>query len=483
MLETGTGYRSMCNGIKLKNILLFSLISSVLLIATGCAGVSSKRVQSVNMLQDYQQGNYQTAATAVETDLANIDPKTGALLPVTPRRANVLMHLEAAELRRLEGNGSRSVEQYDSVESLFKQEDESSIAEKGLEQIGSVLVNDKVASYVPTPPERMLANYYKGLVFWGEGKRNDARIEFNRADERARIAVARYEKDIVKSKKAAKENKNSSVLKNDTVNDGISEHYPNVDEWEVYDSFVNPVVVYTNALLYGAGRGSDIEQANDLLERAYGMTGKKNSVIRSDMRELVRKKSLGKKETNVWVIYEAGLSPSIKENRFDVPIPYDDGVIVLSFALPELVDNRGEFNGNTVYLGNKKLKMEALTSMEKLMRTEFKKRWPAVITRATISAFTKALLQHEAAKKGGAMGNILASVYSIASTKADTRMWELMPRSWKIAKKPLGKNKTLTIPYGNNQKYTVDLMPKQSQIVYIKQPSNEAKPFVSVMEM
>jgi hypothetical protein len=50
-----------------------------------------------------------------------------------------------------------------------------------------------------------------------------------------------------------------------------------------------------------------------------------------------------------------------------------------------------------------------------------------------MSAITKALIQNEAGKQSG-IANLIATVYTAASTKADVRGWEKTPAKWYLAK-------------------------------------------------
>lgn len=459
--------------------MLFISLGALLL--TGCVGNATKPKSSVNSFADYSNGQYESAAIAVESDLGGIQLKTGELNKVDAKRADVLMHMDAGEFWRLSNKPSRSIEHFESVEGLFKEEDTSGFAETAGEQVGSVLVNDTVASYVPTPPERMLVNHYKALAYWSEGNKEEAGREFLRANERAAMTVVRYEKEIAKAKDEAKSNKNSGLSSQKGFKQSLYEKYPNVEEWEVYDSFVNPAVIYSNALLLGSSKGSKSEEARVLMKRVIAMSGE-NSVLASDMSELDKHTSLGKKLKNVWVVYETGASPRLKENRFNIPLPVDDQVVLISFALPEMVGSGNSFSGNPLTLNGKKLPTEKLASMEKVMRTEFKKRWPAVLSRASISAITKGLIQHQAGKEN-AMAGLFATIYTAASTKADTRMWQLMPNQWSVAKAPLISDSTLRIPYGKSQTLDVAINAETSKVVFIKQPTSFAKPHVTVVEM
>ncbi len=454
------------------------------LLMTGCVGTAALKKQSINNQAVYAGGGYQSAAMSLEADLGLRDKKTGKLKQVKAKRANVLMHLDAGEAWRLSGEYSRSNEHYDAVEVLFSKEDNSSIGEDLAEGVGSILLNDSAASYVPTPPERVLVNYYKALSIWSLGDKASSRIEFNRANERARLASESYEKEIQKAKKEAKQKRQKPATENEELQSAIYEKYPNIQDWEVYDSFVNPAVAYTNALFLMGGDSTDRATANTLLKRVLAMTSG-NSVVTSDIEFL--ESNPGKIEKNTWIIYEAGQGPSLKENRFDIPFVIPDKkrgtrVILLSYALPEFVAGGQKFVGNSIFIDREPIDFSDLADMNKVAKTEFKKRWPGVLTRATVSAITKALLQNEAGKQNG-MANLIATIYTAASTKADVRGWKKSPAKWYLAKLNPKKGKSiLNIPYAASS-VRVELDSEASELIYIKQPSASAKPLVTKVRL
>lgn len=462
------------------NLFIISLAFSL----TGCVGNGVKKEASKDSHLHYLSGNYEFAANAIESDLGLLDSKTQKRLPVSAERANVLTHMDVAENLRMSEDYGRSIEHYDAVETLFKKEDESGLVEDTGESVGSILVNDTTRSYVPTPAERMLANYYKALSFWSENDINNARVEFNRANERARLAVQRYEDEIKKAREDSKSGKSGDVsrgVQNQGVQNALNKNYPNIDEWVVFDSFINPAIIYSNALFYGAQKGSQIDKSRELLTRVVSMTGK-NKVVMSDLNEISKYKSLGKKHATAWVIYETGTSPYFDEKRFDLPwLIAGNRPVLISIALPELKTQNAPFAGNQLTINGKGLRMNELAKMETVMKTEFQKLYPATLFRAIMSAVAKGLIQNEAAKQGG-FANLAATLYAALSTKADLRMWNKMPHHWTVSKVRLENNGTLKVPYGKNS-IGVDLEADKSYFVYIKQPSTLAKPLVKVLPM
>jgi hypothetical protein len=450
------------------------------LLISGCVSYqSSDFVQNID--QRYQAGQYLAAAEAVEQQLGLMDAKNRELLPVVARSGEVLLHLDAAENWRLAGHPRRAIAHFDALENLFKDKDVQGGAQKLGENIGAALVNDAVRSYEPPPAERILTNFYKALTFWSLGENDNARVEFNRANERARIAVERYQ-DLINE--AQQENRDrggeaNRNLQSSAVQNALRQNFPNMDQWQVYDSFVNPAVAYMNAMFLAAGSGSDIGQAETLLARVNGMVGG-HPIIAEDLLSLRERGRLNSGAAQRWIVYESGLSPVYGEKRFSIPWYSMNAFIQVTVALPELVNrpSRGVLNGVTV--ANQVIQFTPLARMDRVMQTEFQKRWSATVTRAILSAASKAVLQDRMAKEFGPIGNFAGMIYANASASADTRGWHAMPEQWSLAKLPAAQAAELRIPYGNGLATTMSLPANRDVLIYIKQPSLNAAPYVEL---
>ncbi len=429
-----------------------------------------------NIDQRYQAGQYLAAAEAIEQQLGLMDVKIRELAPVVARSGEVLLHLEAAENWRLAGKPRRAIAHYDALENLFKDNDVQGGARKLGENIGAVLVNDAVRSYEPPPAERILTNFYKALAFWSLGEKDNARVEFNRANERARIAVERYEAMIVEAQQESAEARRN--LQSPGVQNALRQNFPNMDQWQVYDSFVNPAVAYMNAMFLASGSGSDIAQAETLLERVNGMIGG-NPIIAQDLLNLRKQGRLNTGAAQRWIVYESGLSPVYSEKRFSIPWFTMNAFIQVTVALPELV-SRPSRSSNGLLLDNQTLALQPFARMDRVMQTEFQKRWSATVTRAIVSAASKAVLQDRMAKELGPLGNIAGMVYANASASADTRGWHAMPEQWSLAKLPATRAADLRIPYGSGLATTISLPADKDVLIYIKQPSPNAAPYVEL---
>jgi hypothetical protein len=432
---------------------ILSCVASVLLLS-GCVSSGKKPDDG------YLIGNYANAALLGDTNLGFVD-EAGLLVPVEPKTGSVLEHLDAAENYRLSGNLLRSSEHYDAIEYLFKEEDTEGLVTKVGESAGALLVNDNMRSYEPTPVERVLVNYYKALNFWSESNIDFTRVEFNRANERTRIAIERYAEEI------EEKNENSEQLDSNEETQVLSDE---VNSWDVYDNFMIPAVAFTNALFLSSQ--SDYTNADTFMKRVESMVEVEKPEV-FDMKDI--------NDGYFWVITETGLGPMLDENRYDIPWKVGNELIVLSIALPTVKPRQSTVNPSTYTLNGEYLSVQDLGSMEKLTKTELKKRWSGILTRAIASAVAKGVIQKAVAKKNVYAG-FAASLVSAASTSADKRIWDKTPANWSVTKVKNSGDNLLSIPYAQTS-HQVSLPSTGSGIVYIKQPTSNSKPYVSIVTL
>src|SRR3546814_2844605 len=74
----------------------------------------------------------------------------------------------------------------------------------------AVLVNDNVMPYSPAVYDTVMLNTYKALNFWQQGDYDNARIEWNRTDDRQRRASEHFESEIDKQRDEIKKEQNRS---------------------------------------------------------------------------------------------------------------------------------------------------------------------------------------------------------------------------------------------------------------------------------
>jgi hypothetical protein len=439
------------DSMKLINKKIASL--SILLVISGCGSTISKQDSKI-MLNGYQTGTYDSAVLLAEKNLGFYDEKTGKFLNVIPTKIeNSLLHMDAAELHRMQGNYTRAIQHYNVVdEKLFQDQDREFIS----------------TAYEPTPHEKILTNFYKSITFWANGDVDNARVEFNRANERTRLAVMRYEAMINKEREKAKDKASAiSTLNNNPQINQLT------NEWDVFDSFVNPTVTLIHSLYLASQNGVEDSTAKTLMDRVKDMLG--DSALPEHIYDYSDVKN-----NKVWIVTETGLGPRLDEKRLDVPIVWKEQPLILQMAFPEvkLMDNSVVLSNLTI--NNEVIDFYQLNTMEKLVKTELKKRMPAIVASQGIQAIIKAAIQYRAQKEGKAAG-FAALLLTSAATSADTTIWKMTPEVWNISKIDNNVSNTLQLRYGNAIE-SIEL-PTGSAIVYIKQPTAQSKPLIEILKL
>src|SRR3546814_12943453 len=76
----------------------------------------------------------------------------------------------------------------------MKEDDTRNMLASGANQTMAVLVNDNVMPYSPAVYDTVMLNTYKALNFWQQGDHENARVEWNRTDDRQRRASEPFER-------------------------------------------------------------------------------------------------------------------------------------------------------------------------------------------------------------------------------------------------------------------------------------------------
>ena len=448
----------------------------VLALLSGCATQQHKKTM-VSFDNRYSQGDYLNAALSAEE---NIKIKEGMNYDVK----GLLAHLEAAEGFRLAGELHNSTKHYDAVESAVKDWELRSLGEKVVvDGIASIITNDSVKRFQPQSREGILANTYKAINYMSEGDMASARVEFNRAQDRMARAVQISSKQIAKQKK----DKQKKDKKNSDTNNAILKNFPELDVWEVYPDFVNPFTVYLHAiyLLTTGQDATDFEKGLDMLERVVGMNPN-NSELEGQLHYFngIATTSILDRKKYVWIMHETGLSPILYEKSFDIPVPINKNIVNLSFAFPAVELRRPDWPTIIVGYSETEKRTSQIASMDRIVQTDFKRKFPRVVAKSITSAVVKGAAQVAATKKFGSWGDVLSKVLTKSSTKADLRIWRAMPSSWGITRVERPENGMVTLKTSGgmiiDNVHTPDV---KNSIIYIKTPTAVARPYISIISL
>lgn len=455
---------------------------TALALLQGCAAMQASR--NSDMDSRILAGDFKGAATLSETRLGFAAGPDGALPQVNFVRANVLDHLDAGGAWGLAGDPDRAIQHLDAVEEALKDVEGQNLAASGAKQLGATLLNDSMLDYVPSPAEAILVNYYKSLAFLRKGEPGNARVELNRADDRTRRAVDHYAKEI-EAAQAAAAGKDGSYS-DESVKSGVDSQFPEMSQWAPYKEFVVPPVTYLHALFLSRSNApGDRQRGAELFARVRGLIDA-NETVDQDAKEAARG---GACPTNdcVWVLAEQGLGPELQERRLDVIVPTFQGPITVAFALPAL---KSRLESDPVPLkvvaGDASFNPQPLGSMDRVIQTEFQRRFPGIVTRALVSATLKAVAQkqiNDNAGQYGALFSIAGNLMASMTSAADVRSWRTLPGQFSVGRlRKKGGLTSLTIETISGS-VPVELPRKGSQLVHIRAVSSSTAPIVEVLNI
>ena len=115
-----------------------------------------------------------------------------------------------------------------------------------------------------------------------------------------------------------------------------------------------------------------------------------------------------------------------------------------------------------------------------MILTEFRYKYPDIVTRAIFSALLKTYAQYEMDKEDSLLG-LAAAIYQMATTQADTRVWNSLPKEFQVARIPMPKDRKLTL-LAANAPINVTISPNaKDAIIYVRIPVAAAKPGYAVI--
>ncbi|WP_199765123.1 COG3014 family protein [Helicobacter felis] len=337
------------------------------------------------------------------------------------RKDGSLWDLQRGVSALMLGQYQNSIKALNSAEDQFNRY--INLFTKSMGNVGAVLVNDNVKTYTGSIYESVLMNYYKAIDYLLLQDKKDARVEFNRANDRQRRAKEFYHKQIEKAVEKMR-HEGSSKLSEGTseskVNEVLSENYSNLDRFTAYNNLINPAVSYLSGLFFSLD--NDPSKGIDYLKEAYGMSH--SITIGEDV--LFFQDPTKQKFT--WIFIEDGKQASKQEFKISLPVPLPDGIYAVSLALPQLVDGVDFHPSFDLQVGRHHKRFEQLVMLDGLIGSEFKKQLPYVLTRAITSAVLKVGLEAVSNQFLGVLGGLFSSIYAEASTSADIRMPSVFPR-------------------------------------------------------
>ncbi|BAF70799.1 COG3014 family protein [Nitratiruptor sp. SB155-2] len=377
-----------------------------------------------------------------------------------------------------------SVFYFDKAEELIKKYDEEILASKVLSNVGAVLTNDTFMDYRPRIYEKIMVNTYKAIDFINKGDFQNARIEFNRALVREDRAKEFFAKEIGKEKEKLQKEKKKKLqnvqIKKQTTSP-IEKKYSNLFAFKPYRDFTNPFTNYL-AGIYFLSRG-DYGKATDLLKECYGMVKGVDSgaeYVKSDfeLADKMKGSVLARKQHYTWVIFMNGLAPKKEEWKINVPVfLVSNKVLYTGIALPTLKMRPKAFDALEVKTPTQQKKTKTVATMDRVIKLEFKKRFPIIMTRALTRTITQTIIQKQLHDRAGFLGGLAGAVYQGIMNRADTRMWERLPKEFQVARVQSSSEVAIYSPNGEIARIPTDT--NHDFLVFVTIQTPQSEPIIS----
>lgn len=474
-----------------KRLPSFALSAIFALCLVGCSSYSDNaRV----LRENWRQGNFAEANAVAGTALEDADETD--LLLWQLEHGTTLHAINETE------KSSAEFERAAETVLFWEEQPEVLLSKEAL----AGLTNPTVLPYRGRSSDIIMLHTYRALDFLETGKTDSARVALNAAYQAQRDAVERNAEAIASAQKEAEDAAvdTQKALRKSGLDKKLADRKNALSEVRILADYVNPFTTWLHGIYFlNTGTdGSDFERAKVSLARVAEMYPE-NPYIAEDLE--CAKANTPEKAPLTYVIFESGLAPIIGEDRVDtiLPLPLGGGdwtVMPFSIALPKLVlsDQRKywlvfPFAAGSYTVGNANptarpalaandIPAAEICDMNSVVRTDFENAFPAILTRTIITATLKsaaaaalnAVGQKFADSNSNAGGVIVGlstvlatTIYTSASTQADTRCWQTLPQNFSVVRMPTPQSRTLKIRVGSRVR-EVELRPGQVNLVHVK---------------
>jgi len=429
---------------------------SLALVLSGCATVTTmEKKQASNVNQLYRSGNVPVAVSLIDSAYKDTGDQSSK---------DTLFYLEKGTMTRNLGqakinDSTQLLLGADSVVKAWENQTRLSL-DMTMDEFGkSINESFKLSQmYQPRDYEKSMLSFSIAINHALARRYDLAIVESNKMVERETIIEKFREKTF------------SSIKSKEGSGDGITSRVEEIQGYPVEvlnspllaqakNAYQNPASYYLSGFIYESQKEPSL--AAPSYNRAITLRPN-NQLFRTSLANLdknVATKSGSISET--LLIIESGFLSELDTFRTTVPFKTKRGPKVVTFVLPTLKNNGSMFNPNAVQIGDQRIPLVQVSSIEAMARRDFKDQMPGHIMRATTSALVQIAVQEAIQKKidkdkqknnnekksGGkkllaAIGTAAAAA-PITAGLVDTRMWNSLPSEIYMARVRLPKGEHL----------------------------------------
>ena len=456
--------------------LLYPILLAFLL--AGCAAGGYPQ-RSAGVVAAYAAGDFAAAARRAErlADAAGGGPDA------------LVAQLELGTALRAAGEVGRSAAAFDRAEIIaldYDGDPEIKLARELAAAVGSPAVLD----YRGTQYDRILLSAYQAMNHLELGQWPAARKWLRRAANRQLDAADRYRGQIdARRERLTNRPDLAAAYADPRLRSGVAAGRAKVPDLIEYRDFQNPLVDYLTGVVFTAT--GDPERGRAGFRRAAGMVP--SNPYLPDAADLAEAASAGREvPQTTFVVYEAGLAPSLDQFRVDVPLVLLDPSLrnagVPGIALPTLAYGPASYPRLSIDAG-RRYETERLVSIDGVVTSEFDAGYGLTLAKTlTIAAAkaTAAYLANRGAEQlgedvggvGGALINLGAKLgtaaYQLGTNVADRRSWRTLPKEVQVAHFPTPPGREVVVRGAGGPGVRVKLSPGRFNVLFVRSPTRAA---------
>lgn len=357
---------------------------------------------------------------------------------------------------------------------------------RGIEKLGAVVSNDNVISYQTALYEQSMLHSYQALNFAFQGELSSALVEIRRANLVQEQALKSHEQELNEA--------TDKLISSGIHTSSVFGRYPSMSSTigNIKNGFQNAFTFYLSGILYEASgnindayidykRAIEIYPDNEYLQRDVirlaHQLGIYDELSAFEQRFGSYRAKAAQQQGKVVFLIERGIVESKQDTGLNLPVRRSNGDIkFLSFSLPVYRQSLASYSSVSVQDGHRELYASEIVRLQSLAAKSLEENIPDILARQVVRVLAKEQLRQKLSKEAGDVGNILASIYNIASEKADTRSWSTLPDEVDIISTFLSVGKRSLAVSVNGMTKTLELDIKANRTTLIKMTtlSNES---------
>lgn len=326
-----------------------------------------------------------------------------------------------------------------------------------------------------TTYDGVMTNTYKALAFLAQGDKADARVEFNRAEDRQRRAEEEFQQEAAKNRQGQGAEFNQ-LMQQAQSNPDYQKAEQHLGAIAAYAPFQNPFATYL-AGIFSVTNG-DFDRGVNRLSRAAVILGPQSPAA-ADLAwvETQQRNGIVELPPQVWVVFENGQSATYAEMRLVLPMITG---APMTLALPVLMQNPPAAPFITAQTKTDAAQTKPAGSFDAVMAAEFNRRQPEIMAEAIVEIVAKNAAAKAAQNSNNQFVGLLANVAANVST-ADTRSWLALPKEFQVARITTPADGHVQLTDANGRPLGTAVVPAgKSAIVFVKMQAPGAPPAVQV---